>query len=369
VPVAGRVDVRMALARQTKQREKRVVERLDAPNGRFMRRIIIAAVLIVAMSQSASAWGLNGHLLISQAAAEQLPDTLPAFVRSPDAVREIAALGPELDVSKNSGATHDQDLDPGHYVDLTDDELVEGAVDLSALPVSRQLYDTALREKGSNEYKAGYLPYALIDGWQQIVKDFAIWRIDRVGETKAATQAERTWFAGNRALREILTLRDIGVWSHYVGDGSQPLHTTVHFNGWGKYPNPKGYSTKTDVHAKFESDFVNAHATIADVRAHMRPYKACGCTIQQEVVTYLKASRSQVVPLYEIDLRGGFANASPEAVEFMRARLGDGATMLRDMIVDAYGASSTLKVGYPKSMTPADAEAGTVIPSMSLNGG
>jgi len=333
-----------------------------------MRRIAIAAILIVSLSQSASAWGLTGHLLISQAAAERLPDTLPAFVRSPGAVREIAALGPELDISKNSGATHDQDLDPGHYVDLTDDELVEGAVDINALPVSRQLYDTALREKGSNEYKAGYLPYALIDGWQQIVKDFAIWRIDHVGEIKAPSEADRTWFANDRALREILTLRDIGVWSHYVGDASQPLHTTVHFNGWGKYPNPKGYSTKTDVHSKFESEFVNAHATVADVLAHMRPYKACGCTIQQEVVTYLRASRSQVVPLYEIDLRGGFAGGTPEAVEFMRARLGDGATMLRDMIVDAYGASASMKVGYPKAMTPADAEAGTVTPARA-NGG
>jgi len=29
---------------------------------------------------------------------------------------------------------------------------------------------------------------------------------------------------GNRRLREKLTIRDIGIWSHYGGDASQPLH-------------------------------------------------------------------------------------------------------------------------------------------------
>ncbi len=29
---------------------------------------------------------------------------------------------------------------------------------------------------------------------------------------------------------------------HYVGDGSQPLHVTVNYNGWTG-PNPHGYTT------------------------------------------------------------------------------------------------------------------------------
>ena len=40
----------------------------------------------------------------------------------------------------------------------------------------------------------------------------------------------------------------MGVMGHYVGDGSQPLHTTVHFNGWVG-DNPKGYTTKQTFHA------------------------------------------------------------------------------------------------------------------------
>jgi hypothetical protein len=40
----------------------------------------------------------------------------------------------------------------------------------------REQYDTLLRAKGITQYKAGYLPYSIVDGWQQIRKDFAYWR-------------------------------------------------------------------------------------------------------------------------------------------------------------------------------------------------
>ena len=333
-----------------------------------MRTILIAIAAVFSLAQSASAWGLTGHYFISTAAAKALPDTLPAFVRSDAAVAEIGALGPELDRSKGAGQPHDFDLDPGHYIDLDDSAKVEGAVDLDALPGSRRDYDTALRKAGTNEYAVGYLPYSLEDGWEQVRVDFAMWRIDRVGETKATSADDRAWFAKDRTLRETLTLRDIGVWSHYVGDASQPLHATIHFNGWGKYPNPNGYSDSNDVHSKFESAFVQAHATLVDVIAHMHPYKTCSCTIQQHVAQYLHATLAQVVPLYEIDKRGGFASGTPEAVDFVQARLGDGATMLRDMIVDAWNDSGNMKVGYPRGITPKDAEAGTALPTRGLYG-
>jgi hypothetical protein len=28
----------------------------------------------------------------------------------------------------------------------------------------------------------------------------------------------------------------LGIWSHYGGDASQPLHVSIHYNGWGDYP-------------------------------------------------------------------------------------------------------------------------------------
>ncbi len=44
------------------------------------------------------------------------------------------------------------------------------------------------------------------------------------GAETATTPEERAWFEADRRLREKLTLRDIGIWSHYVGDATQPMH-------------------------------------------------------------------------------------------------------------------------------------------------
>ena len=35
--------------------------------------------------------------------------------------------------------------------------------------------------KGFSQYDAGYVPYAIVVGWQQIRKDFAYWRADVKG--------------------------------------------------------------------------------------------------------------------------------------------------------------------------------------------
>jgi hypothetical protein len=305
------------------------------------------------------AWGGAGHTLISRAGAASLPTLLPGFVRTPEAVNEIAALGPELDRSKDAGKSHDADRDPGHYADIGDDDTI-GGIALTALPPTREGYDTALRAAGSDQYKMGFLPYSIVDGWQQVAKDFAIWRVDRVGEAKSTGAADRAWFASDRELREVLTLRDIGVWSHYVGDASQPLHVSIHYNGWGNYPNPEGFTESKETHANFEGPFVREHATLAAVEAHMRAPAVSSDPISQQVAAYLAASASQVVPLYTIEKAGGFAAGTPAAVDFVDARLADGAAELRDLIVAAWNESATEKVGYPNAVTPAEAEGGAV---------
>jgi hypothetical protein len=330
-----------------------------------MQRNVATCACIAALCAGATlparAWGGVGHALISRAAARALPASLPAFVRTPAAIDEIAALGPELDRSRDAGETHDRDLDPGHYVDVGDDGTIFG-VALDALPANREAYDTKLRANGSDEYRAGYLPYALIDGWQQIAKDFAIWRVDEAGATRATAPADRAWFATDRALRETLTVRDIGVWSHYVGDASQPLHVTIHYNGWGAYPNPNGFSTAHTVHAAFETAFVSDHATLADVTARMRPVAVSDLPIDRQIGAYLAATAAHVAPFYTLERNGAFAQATPAAIDFTDARLADGAAELRDLIIEAWTASANLRVGYPHGVTPAELDAGSTAP-------
>jgi hypothetical protein len=240
-----------------------------------MKALSIAAMAIATASAGAPhaawAWGPTGHEWISGIAIDKLPDSLPAFVCTPEAAAEIAAMAREPDRSKGAGETHDAERDPGHYIFLADDGAVLGVLPLENLPATRKDYDTLLRAKGSTQYDAGYVPYAIVDGWQQVRKDFAYWRADVKGAATARTQAERDWFEADRRLRERLTLRDIGIWSHFVADASQPLHVSVHFKNWGPYPNPHGYTT-ADIDMTFEEDFVRKNLTRAAVAAEVGPY-------------------------------------------------------------------------------------------------
>jgi hypothetical protein len=69
-----------------------------------------------------------------------------------------------------------QGVNPGRYVDLDDNGKVMSVVPLGGLSVTRERYDTLLRAGGQTQHKAGYLPYSIVDGCQQIRKDFAYWR-------------------------------------------------------------------------------------------------------------------------------------------------------------------------------------------------
>jgi hypothetical protein len=108
--------------------------------------------------KNAMAWAATGHEWVSGIAIEKLPDSVPAFIRTPEPAAEIAVLGRELDRSKGAGTTHDAERDPGHYVDMTEDGSIISVLPLSQLPETREEYDTWLRADGFIQYKAGYLP-------------------------------------------------------------------------------------------------------------------------------------------------------------------------------------------------------------------
>ncbi len=327
----------------------------------------VLGAILAAVSWPAAdalAWGATGHEWVSGIAIEQLPPDVPAFVR--EAAPEIAVMGRELDRSKGSGETHDKERDPGHYVDLDDAGKVMGILPIDKLPTTREQYDTLLRAGGSTQYKAGYLPFAIVDGWQQVRKDFAYWRAAVKGAETATSPEERAWFEADRRLREKLTLRDIGIWSHYVGDASQPLHVSVHFNGWGSFPNPDGYTT-AKIHAHFEGAFVRQNLKRGAVASAVQPYADCKCTIEAKARTLLLASHAQVVPLYVLEKNGGFRKGDQRGVDFATGRLALGSQFARDMIYDAWLASADAMVGYPM-VNVRDIDSGKVRATRELMG-
>ncbi|MGZ5920589.1 MAG: S1/P1 Nuclease [Rhizomicrobium sp.] len=314
----------------------------------------------------AQAWGALGHRIIGEVAARNFPKTVPAFLRTPDAVAAIGEFAREPDRSRDAGNPHDADLDPGHFVDLSDDGTVLGGPRLDALPASRLEFDTALRAAGANQDKAGWLPYSIIDGYQQLVKDFSLWRADVAGAKFAKSAADRKWLQQDRKRREMLTLRDLGMWAHFVGDGSQPLHVSVHYNGWGDFPNPNNFAGK-NLHARFETDFINANIREKDVAGLIGSARPTEGAIRDRTIRYLLGTAMHVETTYRLDQAQAFETATPEARQFAIARLADGAMMLRDLVASAWAESADTALGYGAHKLPlADVEAGKASPLSQL---
>jgi hypothetical protein len=308
-----------------------------------------------------------GHREIGALAVQALPVELPAFLRAPETAQAIGELAREPDRSRDAGQPHDGDLDPGHFVDLDDTGRINGGPNLSALPTTREAYDGALRAVGTDMTRSGYLPYAIADNYQQIAKDFAYWRVETAALSTTHAPDDRAWIARDLNLRQALIARDIGQLAHFVGDGSQPLHVTIHYNGWGAGPNPNGY-TKDKIHAPFEGAFVHDHVSLETVRAAMRPYAPCDAPILRCVGAYLEAAGAETEPLYQLWGQGGFIGDDPRGRAFTAARLADGASELRDLVVDAWRLSAGETVGYQPSITVKAAEAGTPVPIEALYG-
>ena len=326
----------------------------------------LAALAALGVSGQALAWGSTGHRIIGRLAEASLPSEVPAFLRTPAAVQAVGELAREPDRWKGAGRTHDSDLDPGHFLDLSDDGTVLGGPVLANLPLTRAEYEAQLRAAGADTWKAGYLPYSIVEGWQQLAKDFAYWRVDTAAARTAADPTRKAWYAADASQREALILRDLGTLGHYVGDGSQPLHVTVHFNGWGAFPNPNGY-TQDKAHGPFEGAYVRNFVTPDAVLAKMPAMTDCSCSIDRRTAAYLAVTSKTVEPFYQIYKAGGFAPGDAHGVAFATERLAAGAAELRDLVVLAWRASAQGEVGYP-AVKVADVEAGKADPYDALLG-
>jgi hypothetical protein len=296
----------------------------------------ICALLIWSIGP-ARAWGLKGHTIIGSAAVAHMPSDLPAFMQTKDAKDEIVYLQTEEDrlkIGSGSERAWAREWATDHYLDIGDDGMVAGVVSLSALPPTRDDFVKALWEapKSVDAYDVGFAPYAILEGYEQVRADFALWRL-----APATEKAERARLA----------VHDIGIFAHFVGDGSQPLHITVHFNGWGDYPNPAGYTTSRTFHADYEEKFVDAHIAAGDVIPLVGPAVTLSDVPLAEIGRYLASTNAQVIPLYDLAKRGAMssdppADAQAALIKLTDTRLAAAATMLDSLVETAWHASASL---------------------------
>jgi len=328
--------------------------------------LVAAALTAMAASGPAFAWGSAGHRLIGQLATESLPLDLPAFLHTREASDAIGELAREPDRSKGAGQPHDADLDPGHFIDLDDEGDTLGGSPITAMPKDRDAYEVTVHAAGASLFKSGYLYYNLVDGWEQLVKDFAYYRVETAALKRWTDPQQKAWLAADLKQRQQIILRDLGYWGHFVGDASQPMHVSIHYNGWGAYPNPSNY-TQDKIHGPFEGRFVSENVTKDGARAAMAPADICPGDIGACVAAYLQATLAQVDPIYQLWGRGAFRSKDPRGVQYATARVAAGAAALRDLTTKAWQASEDGVVGYP-GVTARAAEGGAPVTFAMLYG-
>lgn len=333
-----------------------------------MKRLLVSS-LVLAITVGASvddvaAWGATGHRIIGVEAMRALPEELPAFLRTPGAAADIGELAREPDRWKGAGQPHDRERDTAHFVDMREDGrvMVAGGPLITELPRLKSEFDAALIAAGTDVDTAGYLPYALMDGYQQLVRNFGYWRVLTAAEARESDPGKRAWYREDRLRREALILRDLGVLAHYIGDASQPLHTSIHYNGWAEgEPNPEGFTTSRRTHGMFEGDYVRRNVRADAVAAAMPAPALDGFDLRASTAAYLLATLAETTPFYRLEKAGAFRDDDPRGAEFATRRLAAGAAVLRDWTTLAWRDSADERVGWP-AISVAEVEAGTADP-------
>jgi hypothetical protein len=295
------------------------------------RKLVSVALIALLFSQAqlALGWGNEGHQYVNRVAAEKIPADMPRFLRH--AVAEITYLGPEPDRWRSpSEYALKNAQEPDHFIDL------ERVAWLDPLPPGRYEFYRKLYEKraATTDHPDDYLPEHV--GLQPYIT------MEVFGRLKAA-------FSEYRHLREThqptgpvehAIVFYAGWLGHYVADGSQPLHTTIHYNGWVG-PNPKGYTAEHGIHAKFETAYVAQNITAKDFAKLVHAPERLADPFAG-YVEYLKESNRQVEKVYAIEKAGGFnGKGSPEAFDFTTVRLAAGSQMLLNLWYSAWLDSAT----------------------------
>jgi S1/P1 Nuclease len=277
-----------------------------------------AVALMAAQPQAARAWGNDGHLMINRLAASTLPDGVPAFLRSQAAIEEIEYLGPEPDRWRSAAEPELAAAQaPDHFIDL---ELADA---LGPLPHKKYDFLAEVYAAHKDPTRIGLQPWQTDEVWERLKSAMRDYRsLKAAGKDTQPVEQAILFYAG---------------WlGHYVGDGSQPLHTTIQYNGWVG-PNPNGYTTSHQIHYQFETAFVSANMHLPEVAAKMTPVKAIDGDMFDAYVAYLRKTHTYVEEVYQLDKEGGFVGAGTQASrDFTAERLAAGASMLRDMIYTAW---------------------------------
>jgi hypothetical protein len=320
-------------------------------------KLLTVAAGLGALVLPARGWDYEGHHAVNELALASLPDEFPAFALTWEARGRIAYLGGEPDRWRNetnlrngtglalghaSGPDHYLDLEDIRLYDLTPDRLPPLRYDFvadiaqarAAHPERFPAIDPA-RDSDHTRELCGFLPWAIAENYEKLQSGFStLAALEKSGGTAEEIA---------NAQQDIVYV--MGVMGHYVGDASQPLHTTTLFNGWTG-PNPNHYTTSHSFHAWIDGGFFRKTGGI-DVKklaAQIHPAGKISAVADPDgifhtAVGFIVANNRLVEPLYQLEHAGKLSEAGDAGTEgraFLEAQLVKSGQLLGDLWLTAW---------------------------------
>lgn len=302
-----------------------------------MKRFLLAAVAVASLCPvvPAFAWGGRAHTAIDRAAVDSLPEDGPVFLKDyVEQIGEDASVPDSWRAASEPFSKIAEDPNHGWFR--------EQFAFMKVIPRSRFAFILALYREQEKMVAAGdrqgaarmnvrwtgTLPFAVAEGYGHLVADMRWMRhLSAHGKDTSGARMACAFY--------------VAWMGHYVGDGSQPLHVTIHHDGWVG-PNPDGFTRAPQVHGQFESAYVDKIGlTEADVRAHMVPLSHQDGDVFEDTLAYLDRSGQDVRAVYALDKAGALSDPGNKAARAMiYERTSAAASMLRDLLVRAWHESA-----------------------------
>jgi hypothetical protein len=290
-----------------------------------MRKTLLI-VLLTAGVLSTGGWGPRGHMAANRAAVDGLPDELAFLKIHTD---WIAQTGPVPDSWRGVSEPYSKIFeDPNHGW------FKEQFAFMKEIPRNRyefviRLYDEYLRVSKKDPEAArlinvrwtGTMPYAAMENYDRMKAAMRLYRALPEGSPA------RKFFAQDIAFY-------MGWLGHYTADGAQPLHDTIHHDGWVG-ANPKNYTRDPRIHGRFETQFVDLiQLSEADLKPEAPqllsdPFAA--------FVAHLDDASTHVEEVYQLDAAGAFSDKENKPARALAVRqLTRAAALLRDLVYTAW---------------------------------
>src|SRR5262245_23073631 len=306
-------------------------------------------VLALVWPLRVAAWGLTGHVVITRAAINGLPTEVPAFVKrqidwistrsiTPDSYR--AASEPFIKAAE----------DPSHEWHLEQVSFLK-TIPRSRIEFVQAIYDEFKRLEKSDPPRAalanptstGMLPYTAMEVYERLKVTVRTWRDQqRDKQPSTFTEQDAAFY--------------IGWLSHYIADASQPLHSSIHHEGW-RGDNPKNFTRDGALHWGFENDFVDLIGLKeTDIQARVAPARTIADPFSA-VLAHLARSNTRVEQVYALEQQHALTDKSNAAArELVYVCTSDGATLLRDLIYSAWTTSAAPAAPRTGIVQPNDPE-------------